>query len=73
MSIEFDLKIAQMVNVDYSIVIVTAAANQYLCTRVKIDGAEDRRFRAITGDTYYHTNSMNKKVWLEKGRHKVQV
>lgn len=68
MTIQFRLYYAQYVDIDYNIVLWTNG-NHYLCTRVIVDKVENRRFRATTGDTKFHTNFQSHRVWLTAGLH----
>lgn len=73
MAMEFHLEFAQYVSIQYNIGTETGQS-AYLITKMFIDGSEkDRLFTVITGPTNYHSNIAYGEVWLEKGRHFVQV
>ena len=55
MYFRFNLKYSQFVNVAYKILLWTPG-NDYFCTRVLIDGKEERIMRDITGNYYNHSN-----------------
>lgn len=72
MKIEFTLKQAQFVTVEYSFICSTQN-NKYVISRVMIDGNEKTRFRKITSNQFNHTNDKEGKVWLGKGKHLATV
>lgn len=72
MILEFDLEFAQYVDIGYHISTYTSAAT-YLITRMKIDGQDNHNFRVITGESWYHTNSIFRSLWMNAGHHKMYV
>ena len=72
MSISFDLKYSQFVAIDIQIT-VHSPKGLHILTRLMVDGVEDRKFRSIVGNTAYVGISLNKKIWLNKGKHNVKV
>jgi hypothetical protein len=60
--------IDEKVNVTVFYNITTASqANTHLCTTLYVDGLENKNFRAISGDTIFHTNTVNSSVILGNG------
>lgn len=45
----------------------------HFVTRLRIDGVEEYHFRAITGNTIYHTNTVGGYVSLSGGKHEIKV
>jgi hypothetical protein len=45
----------------------------HLVTRLVIDGVENEYYRAITGNTIYHTNTISGFVSLSAGAHTIRV
>ena len=71
--IKFDLKYRQFVKVEIQINLWTTNVNCHYLTRLIVDGVEDRRFRSIMGNSGYVSFSLEKELWLEKGKHDLRV
>ncbi len=63
---------AQLAAVGYVITIGSSDVT-HLVTRLLVDNAEVEYYRAISGNTVYHTNSVDGHVYLSAGRHEITV
>ncbi len=44
-----------------------------MVTRLVVDGSEVEYYRAISGNTFYHTNAVDGHVFLSAGEHEIRV
>ncbi len=72
LKINVELAEAQLAAVGYVITIGSSGAT-HLVTRLLVDNAEAVYYRAISGNTVYHTNAVNGHVYLNSGKHEITV
>ena len=64
---------SQYVDISYTVSGGFRRSSHFL-TKIMVNGYEDTRFRQISGNTYYFTNSKSDKRYLTSGRtHKIQL
>ncbi len=63
---------AQLAAVGY-VITIGSSGDTHLVTRLLIDNVEADYYRAISGNTAYHTNAVNGHVYLSAGRHEITV
>ena len=67
------LKERKLVNIFYNITNESRGGNCYLCTSLKINDVENKNFRTISGETWYHSNIVSKDIILDAGNYEIQV
>ena len=68
----FELAESKLVFVGY-VITMPSSGDSHLVTRLIVDSVENTYYRAITGNTVYHTNSVSGFVSLDAGRHVIKV
>lgn len=63
---------SRLVNIGY-VITIGSTGDSHLVTRLIVDDKEVEYFRAITGNTVYHTNTISGYVALSEGTHNVRV
>lgn len=72
LKVTFSLDESKMVAIGY-VITIGSSTESHLVTRLIVDGSEVLHYRAISGNTIYHTNAVSGFVSLGSGRHEVRV